>query len=214
MRVFGPIIIIGILIQRRYTVMSETKRDDQCSGSSNCRVFSTYPVWFSAWIRMFLIEVLNFSPPFTAEFDSNTSTKVIASFCDCNSRLWYSYLYLIFYNFRCDTERQNVLLWMEASFTLPLVSFWLYILYYCSFRTTHRYVFTFPKKAVAVLLTDMFPAHWWPDVNKSKSSRTKFLTKYLLHVVHLLSVVVRRNELMQWAERHPNYTVVPVCVKV
>ena len=74
MRVFGPIIIIGILIQKRYTVMSETKRHDQCSGSSNCRVYSTDPVWFSAWIRMLLIEVLNFSPHFPAEFHSNTCT--------------------------------------------------------------------------------------------------------------------------------------------
>ena len=103
---------------------------------------------------------------------------------------------------------------MEASITLPLVSFWLYIIYYWSFRITHRNIFTFSKNAVAVLLTGMFPAHWWPDVSKSKRSRTKSLTKYLLHVVHLLSVVVRRSELMKWAERHPNYTLVPACVKV
>lgn len=71
---FGPIIIIGKFIQRRLTVKSETKRDDQSSGSSNCRVFSTYPVWFSAWIRMLLIEVLQFSPPFPAKFRSYTCT--------------------------------------------------------------------------------------------------------------------------------------------
>ena len=41
---FGPIIIIGKLIQRRHTVKCETKRDDQSSGSSNCHVFSTYSV--------------------------------------------------------------------------------------------------------------------------------------------------------------------------
>jgi hypothetical protein len=103
---------------------------------------------------------------------------------------------------------------MEASITPPLVSFWLYIICYCSSRITHRKVSTFPKNAVAVVLTDVFPTHWWPDLSKSKSSRTKSLTKYLLHVLLLLSGVVRRNELMQWAERHPNYTVVPVCVKV
>ena len=41
---FGPKTIIGKLIQRRHTVKSEAKRDDESSGSSSCRVFSTYPV--------------------------------------------------------------------------------------------------------------------------------------------------------------------------
>ena len=41
---------------------------------------------------------------------------------------------------------------MEASITLPLVPFWLYIIYYWSFRITHRNVFTFSKNAVAVAI--------------------------------------------------------------